>query len=128
MTSAPPPSSPSDLIDLIPDPVIGIDEHRLIDIWNRAAVETYGFTREEALGKYPPELFLTRFPIPLFVILELVVNTGHWRGEVVKRTKDGREVTVESRWVARYDSEGRVVGALGIDRPHVEAASASAEQ
>jgi PAS domain S-box-containing protein len=116
MNTPPAPLSDTILIDLIPDPVIGIDEHRLIDVWNRAAETTYGFTREEALGKYPPELFLTRFPIPLFEILELVINTGHWRGEVVKRAKDGHEVTVESRWVARYDAEGKVVGALGIDR------------
>ncbi len=103
-------------IDLIPDPVIGIDAHRRINLWNRAAETTYGFTRAEALGQRAPELFGSRFPIPLPEIFETVADTGHWQGDVVKRTKDGRELTVESRWIALFDEQGNVSGGLGIDR------------
>jgi PAS domain S-box-containing protein len=103
-------------IDLIPDPVIGVDADRRITLWNRAAERTYGFTSAEALGQRPPELLLSQFPIPLLEILEAVTDAGHWRGDVVQRAKDGRELTVESRWTARYDEHGNVSGGLEIDR------------
>ena len=90
-----PPSEPNDLepTDLIPDPVIGIDAYRRINLWNRAAERTYGFTRAEAIGQRPPELLLTRFPIPLLEVLETVEDAGHWRGDVSgtgKRSKISR--------------------------------------
>ena len=37
-------------------------------------------------------------------------------GTVVYRRNDGRTLSVQSRWVARRDPEGRWVGSVAIDR------------
>jgi PAS domain S-box-containing protein len=103
-------------MDLIPDPVIVVDCRRHINLWNRAAVQTYGFTRAEAIGRLTPELLCTRFPIPLQEILELVGDTGGWCGRLVQRAKDGHELTVDSRWITLSDARGDVSGGLEIDR------------
>lgn len=67
--------------------------------WNTAAESTYGYTRDEALGCLVHDLLATRFPQPLGEIEEILWRTGQWNGELVHRTKYGREVIVESRWI-----------------------------
>jgi hypothetical protein len=104
------------VLDLLPDAVIGWDIDRRIVHWNRAAVELYGFSRAEALGRRPGELFSTRFPTPLSQMLERMARDGHWHGDLVQHAKGGRELTVESRWLACYDEGGAQSGALAIDR------------
>ncbi len=114
--SAAAPDPGADALDAIPDPVIGVGANTLIDLWNRGAEMTYGFTREEALGIRPFDLLRTRFPIPLDQVLATVIEIGHWQGDVVKYAKDGRELTVETRWILRRDEHGNVSGAIAIDR------------
>lgn len=106
----------SELLESIPDPVIGCDATGRVVYWSRAAREAYGYSGEEALGRPVVKLLQTRFPAPLLEIMELVTDVGHWQGRLTHRTRDGREVEVESRWVARYDDEGRLVGGFGIER------------
>ncbi len=103
-------------VDLIPDPVIGVDADRRIDLWNRAAELLYGFTRAEAVGRRPNELLSSRFPTAELEIREELADSGQWQGNLVQRTKDGRELTVETRWVVRYDDDGASAGGLAIDR------------
>jgi PAS domain S-box-containing protein len=105
-----------DFLHLIPDPVIGFDAENRIAYWSPSAEATYGFTPDEAIGRRAPALLQTSFPMPELEILEILGDTGRWQGNLVQRTKDGRELTVESRWVARDDEHGKVLGGLRIDR------------
>ncbi len=104
------------LVDVVLDPIVATNRERLVVLWNRAAQTTYGFDRSEALGKRATELLQTRFPIPLVEIEETVRDTGHWAGNLIHCTKEAQELTVESRWVARYDDAGHWAGILAIDR------------
>jgi len=61
-------------------------------------------------------LLHTRFPRPLLEIVEELADAGRWQGRLVHLTKEGVEVTVESRWVARCDAGGRWAGAIAIER------------
>ena len=106
----------SELLESIPDPVIGCDARGHVVYWSKAAREAYGFAAEEALGRPVVSLLQTRFPIPLLEIMEEVTDLGRWNGQLVHRDKRGREHTVESRWVARYDEVGKLVGGFGIER------------
>lgn len=106
----------TELLDLLPDPVLGLDRDRRIVHWNAAAEQLYGYARAEALSRTGPELLRMRFAMPLAEILELVTDTGEWSGDAVLITKDGRELTVESHWSARYDECGELAGVLAIDR------------
>jgi two-component system, LuxR family, sensor kinase FixL len=106
----------NELLDALPDPIIGVDAQWRIVEWNRAAAAAYGFSRAEAIGRPAPELLRTRFPAPLAEIRETLADTGGWEGAVVHLDRHGREVAADSRWSARRDGGGSAVGALWIDR------------
>ena len=106
----------AELGDLLPDPVIGCDADGTVVYWSRAAAETYGYAAEEAVGRRAATLLHTRFPVPLLEITEELTDLGHWQGLLEHRRKDGRTVSVHSRWVARRDEHGTRVGSLAIDR------------
>ena len=63
--------------------------------WNEAAKETYGYSKEEALGKMPENL-LDASPS---IFMEDLWRNGRWSGEVVHRRKDGTPIVLKSRVV-----------------------------
>ena len=71
----------------------------IINFWNRAAEELYGWKREEAIGKNSHELLKTHFPKPLNEIESELVTKGRWEGKLVHSTRDGDQLVVESRWI-----------------------------
>lgn len=86
------------LLDLTSDAIIVRDELGKIKFWNRGAQELYGWSREEALGRTTHDLFRTQFPVSLSEIVRVIHEKGHWQGELVHSAKDGRRITVLSRW------------------------------
>jgi len=104
------------MLDLLPDPVIGLDNDRRVVSWNLAAERVYGYTRAEALGAHKRDLLRTGFLTPPAGSLETLSQTGEWRGELVHHSKDGRALAVEERWRACFDAEGRPMGTLTVDR------------
>jgi PAS domain S-box-containing protein len=117
-----------ELLDSLPDPVIGCDPEGTVVYWSPAAESAYGYTREEALGRRAASLLHTRFPAPLLEIAEELADLGHWEGRLEHRCKGGRAVRVESRWVARRDGQGATVGRVAIERELAgEASDAAAD-
>jgi PAS domain S-box-containing protein len=104
------------LVDLSPDAVFASDAERLISFWSRGAELTYGWTREEAIGRKPVDLLQTGYPIPLEEIEEALAEDGFWEGDLIQLTKNGERITVGSRWAVRRDDEGRLIGILEVDR------------
>ena len=100
------------LLDLTHDAIIVRDLDRAIRYWNRGAVEMYGWTADEAVGKSAPELLKTVFPVPLAEIEAQMLRAGRWEGEVVNSRKDGTEVVVASRWALKRDEQGTPVAIL----------------
>jgi two-component system, chemotaxis family, CheB/CheR fusion protein len=76
--------------------------------WNRGAELLYGFGRDEALGRASHEL-LTKSPATRLQINEALKSDGRWMGEMVHRTRDGRELVVESVEVLIAEAERRLV-------------------
>lgn len=71
--------------------------------WNRAASETYGFTRDEALGKSIHELLHTA-PAPA-LFRKTLQEEGTWAGELTHTTSDGTHIIVDSRMVLVAEGE-----------------------
>jgi two-component system CheB/CheR fusion protein len=66
--------------------------------WNRGGEELYGYTRLEALGQRKDRLLKTIVPGSSFDALKAtLLEQGSWSGELKQRTKDGRDITVDSR-------------------------------
>lgn len=88
----------SALVELAPDPIFVRDADRRITFWNEAAELLYGFTREEAIGRRASELLRTEYPAALEEIERRVGEQGVWAGDLVQTARDGRRLTVASRW------------------------------
>jgi two-component system CheB/CheR fusion protein len=86
------------LVELSHDPIFIWDFDGGILSWNRGSEELYGYSREEALGKRKDRLLATVVPGSSFAALRAkLLAEGSWTGELKHRTKDGRELTIESR-------------------------------
>jgi PAS domain S-box-containing protein len=111
----------SELLQSIPDPVIGCDRSGRVVYWSAAAGVAYGYEAKDVLGERVLPLLRTRFPRPLLEIVEELGDLGCWEGRLVHRHRDGAEVEVDSRWAARYDEAGELAGAFAVERVAVGA-------
>jgi two-component system CheB/CheR fusion protein len=88
------------LVELSHDPIFIWDLNGRIVEWNRGSEELYGYTREEALAQTKSQLLGTIVPGSNFGSLrDQLIRDGKWAGMLKHRTKDGQELTVESRIV-----------------------------
>jgi len=83
---------------------------------NQAFLRIYGYTQEEVLGRH---LSLVRSPNnPPGLDREIFDHTraGGWKGEVLNRTKDGREILIGLSNSLIHDGAGKILGLVGIGR------------
>ena len=84
----------------------------IVDV-NDAFTRHYGWTREETLGQNP-RLLRSRYTTPeTYKEMWLQIldpKIGYWRGELVNRTKDGREIPVVLAITSVRDEAGDIVG------------------
>jgi PAS domain S-box-containing protein len=106
----------SELLHLAHDSIIVRDVTSVILFWNRGAEETYGWSAAEACGNVSHQFLKTEFPEPFDEVNEKLFNSGLWEGELIHRTRTGKQITVASRQVVQHDQNGRVVGILEINK------------
>jgi two-component system CheB/CheR fusion protein len=95
----------TELLNQAHEPILMWELDGEIDYWNKAAEETYGFTREEAIGRKSHELLLTAPAYESFA--DDLRQRGHWTGELVHTRRDGQKIIVETRMVVVTDTQGR---------------------
>jgi PAS domain S-box-containing protein len=100
------------LLNLTHDTIFVRDMSDVITYWNRGAEELYGWTAEDAMGKYSQQLLQTVFPVPVDDIRAELLRTNRWEGELKKTKADGTQVVVASRWSLRRDEQERPVAIL----------------
>jgi PAS domain S-box-containing protein len=91
-------------------------DFRIID-WNPAAEQTFGYTREEAVGKEPNDLIPLSFRAGGAKILERI-RSGDLAAHSVNEnlTKDGRTITCEWFNTPLMTEDGRFDGLLCLSR------------
>jgi hypothetical protein len=94
--------------------LISLDLQHHITHWSEGARRLYGFTTEEAVGQVTYEIFRPKFPLPLEQINKTLEEQGHWEGELIRRRKDGTELTVVLLWAMRRDDHGRPAAILEV--------------
>ena len=104
------------LLDSAHDAILVRNANNEIIYWNEGAAKTYGWKREEAMGRVPPDLLQTTFPKPLREIEAELAENGVWEGELTHLCKSGTKIVVDSRWVAHRDITRRLTGTLEINR------------
>ena len=106
----------AELLDLAHDAILVRDPDAVVRYWNSGAETTYGWTKEEALGKNSRDLLKTQYPISLDDIVSCALDTGQWEGELRQITKDGIPIIVASRWGVHKSIDGDLLGFLVINR------------
>jgi PAS domain S-box-containing protein len=107
----------AELLDKAQDAIVvrGLDDRMLF--WNKGAQAIYGWTTDEAVGRTARELDLrSELNEAEFERGDRAMRErGEWNGELRQRTKDGRQITVESRWTLVRDDRGEPRSTLVIN-------------
>lgn len=91
-----------------------IDLEDRITFWNHGAERICGWKSAEALGEKSRELFALQ-KIPFEEATRLLFQNGHWQGDLKKKTKSGRDLTMETRWTLVRDEHGQPKSILAIN-------------
>jgi len=92
------------LLDLSSEAIHVRDAQDRITYWSGGAEALYGWSREEALGRTPDDLLKTERSFSLSETNAALERDGCWKGELVHVCRDGKRVTLLSRWW-RIDSD-----------------------
>jgi PAS domain S-box-containing protein len=113
------------ILDLAP--VLIRDLGGRILFWNKGAEQMYGWTAEEALEKFTHNLLKTEFPRPEEEIKARLLARGHWEGELIHTTKDGRQLVIACHWVLHRDEQGKAKAILEVNNDVTERKQAESE-
>jgi two-component system sensor kinase FixL len=105
------------IVEASDDPILVISLEGIVLTWNRGAERLYGYTAEEMIGRSIAALIPAGQSDDLTRILDHI-NAGKrvTDHEVVRQTKDGRQVVVSLTILPIHDETRRVVGAVTIAR------------
>ena len=109
------------LLSNVTDAIIASDKEYRVTYWNRAAELLYGWSTEETIGKYGPEITKTEFPgEDVDEMRRQIRDTGFWRGEVTQVKKDGTRFPCEISSLMLRDEKGDVTGYISINHDVTE--------
>ena len=109
------------LLATVNDAVVASDEQFVLTGWNAAAESTYGRRAEEVLGLPDALVFRTDFVgVERTEAIKRLLETGRFQGELTHRRKDGKRIHIESRAAALFDSDGKRLGYVSVNRDVTE--------
>jgi PAS domain S-box-containing protein len=113
------------VVDQAPDAIIFADRQGMIQVWNKAAADLFGFHADEAIG------------LSLDIIIPEHLRRAHWEGfgravasghtkhgrralKTRATQKDGRRLYVRLAFSVVNDRDGKVIGAMATAREFIE--------
>jgi PAS domain S-box-containing protein len=102
------------LLDEAQDAILVKGLEGRITYWNKSAERLHGWTAAEALGRCTLDFLYTDQEQAAAARSHLFQH-GAWHGELIKKTKDGRELIVETRWTLVHDAVGEPKSILAIN-------------
>ena len=91
--------------------ILRIDRDGIVRSWNEAAERLYGWQAKEVIGRPSPIDGGLEFMHILAPVLE---GESFQAIEVVRETRDGRQIDVSISAAPLRDAEGKVVGAMAV--------------
>lgn len=102
-------------VNLATEALYFTDEQLVIKTWNHGAEVLYGYTSEEAVGRYSVELLKTDLTAEEYKsALTAMTTLGYWSGEVKRKNKAGELIHVHSSLSAIRNEENEVTGYLSV--------------
>jgi PAS domain S-box-containing protein len=102
------------LLDLAHDGILVRNLDHEVLYWNRGAERIYGWSAENARGRKVTELIF-KDTKPFEAAQAELFEKGEWSGELKQVARDGREVTVSSRWTLVRDDNGQPTSVLVLN-------------
>jgi PAS domain S-box-containing protein len=108
----------ANLVETISDAIISTDKELRIQSWNPGAEHMYGWHEDEVMGRKGPDILRTEFleGTSREALTQKLFGAGSWRGEVIQRTKDGRQINVEATSISIRNENGDVIGGVSVGR------------
>ncbi|MFD9218896.1 SpoIIE family protein phosphatase [Streptomyces sp. NPDC060064] len=108
-------SEPGGLFDLLSVAAVVLDAYGRIALWSPQAEELFGYTAEQALGRFADRLLVHEQHVELVrqLFAEVMVGDGNWAGAFPVRRKDGSTLLVEFRNM-RLEDHRKELYALGL--------------
>ncbi|GMF60753.1 unnamed protein product [Phytophthora fragariaefolia] len=106
----------SRLIDTANAPIFGVDANMCVNIWNRKAAQITNYSIEEVMGENLVETFISpEFrPIVAEVLSKALTGEETANFEFPLITRPGTRIEILLNATPRYDSNGSIVGVVGI--------------
>lgn len=107
-----------EMLAQVSDAVIAMDTEDRITLLNAAAERQYGIRATDALGRKLSEIYTGLWPSPADEANAQAAlrECGEWRGELIHRTPDGRELHVETVVSTLRGTDGAITGYVGSIR------------
>ncbi len=102
------------LIDEAPDAIVVRDLEHRITFWSKGAERLYGWSEDEARGKFLHHLLHVDHDRSQEAE-RAVLSIGAWNGEIEKTARDGRVLVLDCRWAMVRDTHGNAQSILSID-------------
>lgn len=108
-------SAPGSLLDVLNVAAVVLDAQGHIVFWSPQAAELFGYTAQEALGRFAGKLLVNEQDLATVIELftEVMEGSGSWSGVFPVVRKDGTALLVEFRNMRLTDQQGAKY-ALGI--------------
>jgi len=98
--------------------IVSVDRDSRIVEFNTTAQETFGYGKEEVLGKHSDMLYAD--PAEAGEIRKAVRNTGRFIGEIANKRKDGEVFPSFLSVSVLRDTEGELLGIMGVSQDITE--------
>lgn len=105
-----------EIFDLVGESVIVRDLDGRIMAWNKASETLYGYTREAAVGHVESAILNSEHTVSTADVETSCLATGHWEGEVKRKSAQGKQMLVHVRLSVRYDQTGKPVDIVETGR------------
>lgn len=103
----------SALVEACPVPTMLLDPEGRVQVWNRAAVEAFGWSQEEAIGRVNP-LVRSEHRDEYARNVAAALASGLRGVTARRRRKDGAEVDLEIFAAPVHDAAGQAIGMMAI--------------
>ncbi|HTY57848.1 MAG TPA: PAS domain S-box protein [Bacteroidota bacterium] len=108
------------LLDVARDAIIVRDMNDTLVYFNRAAQELYGWTLEEARSIPADQLVTDGCRDKFHRGKKAFLEKGEWNGELRQKTKEGKELFIQTHWTLVRDKRGKPSARLIINRDITE--------
>jgi len=121
--------SRGEILAQVSDSVIVVDAEERVTYLNAAAERRYRVSASDVLGRQLSEIYTRHWPhaeaeAAMWAALR---EHGEWRGEIIHRTHDGREIAVEKGITALRDAFGAPAGYVSVLHDITERKHSAAE-